>query len=46
MGSFYSHQKSGVVGDYETKWILINSLSCEKSIDSYQAINKVRNDND
>ncbi len=35
MGGFYSHQKSGVAKDYETKWILIYLSSCEKSIDCH-----------
>ena len=44
--SFYSHQKSGVAENSETKWILIYSSSRENLIGSYPAINEVRNDND
>ncbi len=46
MGDFYSHQKSEVVGDSKTKWILIYSLSYEKSRGCYQAIGEIWIDND
>ncbi len=46
MGGFYNHQKSRVVGDYETKWILIYSSSREKLIGCHQAIDEMRSDND
>lgn len=41
MGGFYSHKKSGVVGNSKTKKMLIYSLSYEKSIGGHQAIDEV-----